>query len=516
MRIPFFRKRRYQYRVRAKRKNWLPILLFLGVVFLFLWAIYYFVSILFSGSSTESLSAELQVLQGRSSFSLYENNTWTPAYSEQKFLTGDSIRTESDSRIALKIAGGSEVFLDENSELEFLVLEQHAPTEKYIILKLKKGQMWARISDDGLKQETPSRFEIHTDRIELHVRGTIFNLSTDDNEDIIRLAKGAVDIDVIADEQSVNTKVGVGQRLTVTSETFEKIKNGEEVLEIIDSEFTESEWHLKNLEKFYPQETLEIRRRIELMAAQKEAKNESELKESSSLPAPEILSPKENEHFGTSTDTLKVEGTAPEEAVQIVVNGFTLTKFQPGDRKWSYFAARKFGTLVPGENIFSVYAISREGEKSETATVKVHYEKDESAAGGEISNTSKPSDSIKNDSNGKDVSIGSLGTEEFKAPVIVKPAVIINEGTHETSSNVVTLVGTVDPKTNTVKVNGYTLKKFNPGDPTFTYIASSMYGRNSNLKEGANRYEILAMGPDKKNASTVINVIYKPVNVDAD
>ena len=96
------------------------------------------------------------------------------------------------------------------------------------------------------------------------------------------------------------------------------------------------------------------------------------------------------------------------------------------------------------------------------------------------------------------------------APVVTTPEAIPNGGSYKTTEGVLTLSGTVDPKTNAVLVNGYKLKKFAPGDTTFTYIASARYGVRSNLKEGENKYEILTLGPDGVQASTTINVTYTP------
>jgi len=496
------RPHRRKYRSAGRRKNWLPLLVFCAIIGLFLWAIVHFISILLVSHQSNSLSAEIQILKGNAEFTLEENQNWTPAYSEQKFFAGDSVRTKTNTRISLKITGGDIIFLDQNTELKFSQLEQKASNRKNIVLKLKQGQLWAKISDDNLIKESKSSFEIQTNRLNLHIRGTIFALSTEPKEDTIRLIRGNVDVDVLDNKEVENVKVGVGQKLTISKDTFNKLKKGEEVLKIIDSDFIESEWHIQNLGKFYPQEAAQIRRKIEISASQKIKQSEENKMEASDdrLTPPEILSPKNEAHIPSDTEVVKIEGTAPPEATQIVVNGFTLTKFQPGDRKWSYFAAKKFGTLVPGENSFSVYAISRDGKKSEAASVIVFYDGEEP-----LQKTPESIPSKKAPSN--------IDIDKFVAPTIIGPAIIANEGVYETSSDVVTITGTVDPKTNTVKVNGYKLKKFQPGDTEFTYIASSRYGSRSNLKEGNNKYEILALGPDGKSAATVVRIIYTPVEV---
>ena len=511
MNSPYSRARR-QRPLGRKSKNFLPLLVFLVIIGLLVWGIIKVFSSLFNGEQSNSLSAEIQILKGQSEFSLPETENWTPAYSEQKFFTGDSIRTKSNSKAVLNISGGNTIFVDENTQLEFINLEEKASNYKNIILHVKEGQIWAKVADEDLNLNPKSKFEVTTTKFNLHVRGTVFNINTSSEKNTISLVKGSVDLDILGatKEDFENIKVGVGQQIVISPSTLDDIRTGKDVLEIIDPSFIESEWHIQNLGKFYPQESAQIRRRIEITAAKevqeenKEAQNEG-LEESSSLERPQITTPQAEATIPSSEDVLKVEGTAPPEAAQIVVNGFTLTKFQPGDRKWSYFAAKKFGTLVPGENTFSVYAVSRDGKKSEPSSVKIVYEgtpqntfiQDLQSASPIAVPATSPVVTTKTEGN-------------FMPPLVTKPEAIPNGGSYKITEDVLTLSGTVDPKTNAVLVNGYKLKKFSPGQTTFTYIASARYGVRSNLKEGENKYEILTLGPDGAQASTTITVTYTP------
>ncbi|MEK7127071.1 MAG: hypothetical protein AAB848_03095, partial [Patescibacteria group bacterium] len=60
-------------------------------------------------------------------------------------------------------------------------------------------------------------------------------------------------------------------------------------------------------------------------------------------------------------------------ADKVVVNGYTLQKFKPGDITWTYFANADYGLMKVGENIYEVYAFDAAGNKSEKLTVKVLY-----------------------------------------------------------------------------------------------------------------------------------------------
>jgi ABC-type transport system substrate-binding protein len=57
----------------------------------------------------------------------------------------------------------------------------------------------------------------------------------------------------------------------------------------------------------------------------------------------------------------------------------------------------------------------------------------------------------------------------------------------ETTDSKVTITGTVPPKTKTLFVNDYELKKYIPGDPSWSYVASQEFG---NLKTGRNVFHV--------------------------
>ncbi len=478
---------------RRHRRNFVPLITFLVAFGLLMWLGGNFLTYLFSDERTEAASVEIQVHKGRAEFSFPDSETWTPAYTEQKFLEGDSIRTGGNSRVSLELLGGNVIFLDSNSEIFLEELEEKSSGKKIVKIDLVSGRIWAKVSDDDFNSESNSRFEVETQRVLLHVRGTIFDLSTNNTQDVIRLIKGSTDIDVFLDEEnkeSKNVKMGVGQKLVISPANIVSLENGEDILEILDTGFIESEWHLQNLEGFFPQEVIQIRRRIEVTIPKIEKSN---LETTSELEPPKILSPQNGATIPAHQDALQVEGTAPLSAVQIIVNGYTLTRFQPGDRKWAYFASKKFGTLVPGENNYSVVAVTRDGKKSVPAEITVLYE-GEAMLGTTTELTIKSTIS------------------EFKAPVITRPAVASFENPYQTSSSTVTISGIVDPKTNAVEINGFRLKKFQPGNTEFIYFASADVP-SPNFIKGENIYEIISFGPDGKTSSTKIKIVYTPLEI---
>ena len=61
-------------------------------------------------------------------------------------------------------------------------------------------------------------------------------------------------------------------------------------------------------------------------------------------------------------------------ATKLVVNDYTLSKFNPGDTTWTYFANADFGLMKEGENTYEVYAVGPDGAHSESLIFKVFYE----------------------------------------------------------------------------------------------------------------------------------------------
>lgn len=502
------RRRRRSFGRKKQRRNFLPLIVLLALVGLVIWTLVSLVGYLFSGERSESESAELSIQKGKVEVLLAEAEAWTPTITGQKFYEGESIRTNNNTRASLEIMGANTIFLDENTEIFLKKLQQKSSNRKEILITLREGQVWTKVSSDDFAATSKSKFEVESQYLITNVQGTAFNLQSSNIQDSIRLLKGSVEVVLKSEaEQSNPISLGVGQKLIGSADTFNRLQDNQDIVERVEDEFMESEWNLANYERFYPQDAAQIRRKIEIEAerqaalkrrTQEAAEEESELETNSSIPAPTILTPSEGTVVGADQDSLKIEGTAPDQAYQIVVNGYTLTKYEPGAKKWQYFASKKYGTIVPGENTYNVYAVTRTGEKSPSATIKITYEGEAPA----------PSEE-----NSEETAAGSITDPDFNPPVVTRPAIfqISPNEIYQTSAPVVTFSGTVDPKTNAVEVNGFRLKKFKPGDIKFAYIANATY---ENMKEGENKYTITAFGPDGKTSSTTITIVYTPLDVE--
>ncbi len=493
------RTRRQSLYKRRGKKNPISLILFLCIIGFIFWVIFQVFVTLFSKIQSESSSAKINILKGRAEFLLPETQDWSLAFSDQELWPNETLKTSSNGKASLEIFKNNMLFLGPNTELTVLELEENSSNKKTVKLELKKGNIWVRASGDDFKNND-SIFEIKTSNISLNINGTIFDLEHKNNQDVVRLVKGSLSLSVF-DEKNKDSSIinmGVGQKIIINDTTKEKIKNNEDLLTAIDPEFIESDWHIKNLKIFFPLEASEIQQRIQKNEPQIAPINT--LERNSEIESPKIISPKNGIKIPASEDTVKIEGTASLDTFQIEINGFSLTKFNPGDKKWTYFAASKFGTLVSGENKFSIVAVSRDGKKSLPTVFSIFYE----------GKTSTPTPKINTTKTIKPETKTITTKPDFPAPVITNPNLFDSNGIHKTASSIITIKGTVAETTSRVEINGFRLRKFKPGNTTFSYIANAAYG---NMKEGLNNYHIVAHNSNGKFSETNIKVQYTPVDL---
>jgi len=376
-----------------------------------------------------------------------------------------------------------------------------------VTIILKKGELWTKISKDDFKDEN-SRFIIKSARANIASRGGIINISSDKNQDVFYLIEG--DQGEISQENFPSFKLGVGQKVIISPSSLKELKNDKSIIEEIDNIFRESFWNLKNLKKFYPEKVSTIEREIGFrkqkeqnfkITEQQKKENPNEIKKEETdkqvdknLASPTFIKPVNLQKISALRDSVSIQGTVPVSTYQVVINNYTLTRYTPGDKKWTYVASKKFGTLLPGKNVYKVYALMRDGRKTPTAELEIFYEG--VAPVSPVIETGKVVKKVVNNEEG------------FKAPVIISPAIFSKGGdVYQTSSPTLVIKGSVDPATTKVLVNGFLLQKFKTGDKEFNYIANANYG---NMKAGENTYTIVAVDKNGRQARTVINIVYEP------
>ena len=105
--------------------------------------------------------------------------------------------------------------------------------------------------------------------------------------------------------------------------------------------------------------------------------NKAAVQITDALTAPQVVSYNGSTSASASTVTtgvVLVQGSVAG-AQSVVVNGYTLSKFQPGDKTWTYYANVGGGNLNPGLNTYQVYAVDPQGNKSAITTFTITYNK---------------------------------------------------------------------------------------------------------------------------------------------
>lgn len=457
------------------------------------WLGFRLVSGLMSNVSTEAVEAELQILKRSAEFAFADQTEFAPAYSDQKFIAGDTIRTQPNSKASLEVLGANVIILDENTEVQIETLQRRGDGSKEIAVNLKSGRLWARVSQDLMSESEDSYFRVNTDQLQVDVTGTIFEVA-EGLVDTVRMPEGTSDITVWLDETKENSKtvaLGTGQQLEVSPDKIELLSSGADLIEALDNDWERSEWHLENLERFNPTKVAEIRREIEIDAPTQAPESANDLELSASLPSPTITYPTGDQLVAANPDNvITIKGTAPKEAAQMVVNEYPLTKYRSGDSTWKYFASMQHGTLKAGKNVFTVYAVDADGKKSKPTSVTFNYGSAESV----ITPTSTPAIT-----GGTDLKITPA--------TITSPTITTLEEPYRTSQDLIRIAGKVSPDTTRIVVNDFTLEKFEAGSGEFQFFASSEIG---NLKPGINTYLIYVYNAQGAQNLTRFQIFFEP------
>jgi len=114
---------------------------------------------------------------------------------------------------------------------------------------------------------------------------------------------------------------------------------------------------------------------------------------------------------------------------------------------------------------------------------------------------------------GRDVNQDDVAnfTSDLPKPIIDYPKLNSLDDIFKTTDEIVTIKGTVDSRVQAVEINGFRLKKFKPGETSFSYVANSNYG---NMKQGINAYKIVAIGNNQEKSFTELQIEYLPIKIE--
>ncbi len=374
--------------------------------------------------------AYIHVIEGSVEMRDWNTDDFFDITADVLMTPGDELKTSSDAQVIVEFFDGTVMRADGGTNFVLNEIE-NTDRSKAIHLLLVDGKLWF---NKVYKDSGGTMVNIKTDSI--LVKSGSENVFEVENEfdDVVRVMFGAdVDVDVFAEDgkKVVETeKIGVGQEIVFSSAALSKYWSylSPSVLSAVADEFKTSEWFIWNDgEDKNPTEFVKVEgsdgefKRVEPevlaeeeevlldeegnpiekevvegevvsegmvvegedpaedMVVEDEKVTEEKPLELGDLSTPKILSvsgkTETNEGGfyveGTRLATLKGSVSGAE---KVVVNGFTLSKFKPGDTEWFYFANADFSLMRKGENFYEVVAYGKGGAESEKLIVKVLHD----------------------------------------------------------------------------------------------------------------------------------------------
>jgi len=417
---------RSPYRARGSRKRsssfrdyLLPFLILIAVGIIIILS-YNLWRAIFSPEKVES--AKMYIVEGDVEVKSWEEENFITLSVNTALFQGDEIITDSDSKVIIEFFDGTIMRVDYNSDVILDTINSDKG-EKQVSLKLINGNLWFnKWFNKDLKDTLETTIVVELNRSSVVVDAvSVFAVGNSFNE-IVRVVKGGdVLVNVLAEndrEKVVETvNVGVGQEVVLTPEDFEDYwqYKSPTVLAAYSDEFKLSDWYLWNLKEDKKPTELEdgledfvevepekidveegsdvdeeddsvneevhsdLEEDLEEEIADESVSEEEKLVEVSlDLSEPKLLSvagktDKNDDGYYEVNSKLAVIKGSISGAEKVIVDGYTLKKFEPGDTDWAYYANADYDLMTEGENSYEVYAEDKDGNKSDSIFVKIWY-----------------------------------------------------------------------------------------------------------------------------------------------
>ncbi len=354
--------------------------------------------------------------------------------SDVLILEGDEIKTSADARVIVEFFDGTIMRIDGGSDIAFTLVDDEDYRIEILLLdgkvwvnKIYRGDNSTNFHATGnhitVKSDRPSIFEVESE--------------FDDVVRVFQGEEVSVEIKSEDDSSVVDTEtVGVGQEIVFSDEALKRYWQFQSpnILSALSDDFKKSQWYLWNIaQDKNPTEFVRYASSEgQFVQVDPEIKDESLIgNDGSSEEDPDDIAgegetqdeelndaadiePADNESTedesvdgesadGESADEISAPLTTPKitsvagitetnsdgyyevssslatltgsvtGAQKVVVNDYTLTKFNPGDTTWTYFANAQYNLMSEGENTYTVYAVDENGTRSDILTVKVLY-----------------------------------------------------------------------------------------------------------------------------------------------
>jgi hypothetical protein len=348
--------------------------------------------------------AQLFIDSGSVQVKMWNSESFVTLSSKALVMEGDEIKTSGDAKVMLEFFDGTLVRLDGNTNIVLSIVDDDVDSPE-VELMLVEGKMWI---NKLYKNTADTKVSVAmADVVVKSELGTIFEVENTMDEAVRIFHGDDLIVDILSSDggKVVETEtLGVGQEIVFSQQVLEKYweYQSPNVVNALSDEFKTSSWFLWNTEK------------------DKSANEASDVTDNGLVPViPETFSSTSSSSSGILTDTSTNSDTSNGEIIQtesslgtlvkptidsvsgiknvdangfyevstnpailtgsvsgasqVVVNGYTLQKFKEGDKAWTYFANASYQLMNVGENIYTVYAIGPNGEKSDAIIVKVNY-----------------------------------------------------------------------------------------------------------------------------------------------
>lgn len=438
-------------------------------------------------SSEDENNIYMYLAQGNAKILPWGAGEWERAYNGTRLLQGDSLKTQKGGRMVVELFNDHYIRLDERTEITFSEIEKSGDAYE-INLIVRDGNIWLNSDDES---ESPINFMVRTNHTVIKTVSTIYEVEQSNEAEIIRVIEGNLMADIMIDEEGTKRKVetisiGVGQEAVITQQDFNDYaeRKSPSVINALSDDFREGSFYRWNMAEDKNPTDFSIKGSTIDTGLFDEGATEdvSEEVEEGELAKPVITVPS-TLTFSTPESSLTIRGTTVAETQKLMVDvesgsdtqTYELNLYVPGNTEWSFAISDVGGTMSPGLNTYSFYALGEGDARSARTILKVNFE----GEGGE-----------------EDLDLGALTT----------PTVDSYNGSDSNVVDVdtVKVVGSVEGAEKIV-VSGYTLSAFNPGDTTWVYYAKESIG---NLDPGENNFTVVAVAPDGAEKSTTFSITY--------
>lgn len=355
------------------------------------------------GNDTDAL---MHISSGTVEMRTWGTDEYVDLSSDAVVIEGDEIKTSADGKVIIEFFDGTIMRVDGGTNLLFQTMDEGDPAE--IELLLISGKVWFNklYRDSG-----DTKIVVLTDNLAVTSSvGSIFEIEND-MEEAIRVINGKSGgetvVDILTEEEKIveTEKIGVGQEIVFNEKVLDRYwqYQSPSVLSALSDSFRESEWYLWNIEEDTSptilsksavtgevEEYVEVEPEViepteedvpedpEAVSDSEEGEPEVESTIVVSLAKPSLTSvaglTETNEAgFYVVTSHLATLTGGVSGASQVMVNDYILQQFQSGGTSWTYYANADYYLMEEGENIYQVYAVAENGDKSEPLTVKVLY-----------------------------------------------------------------------------------------------------------------------------------------------